>query len=77
MSSDATLLTSGKLVLPDGLRMVKRNWFRGSDIQELFVPRSVEEIQDEAFAECKKLERVTFAENSRLKVIGNGTFKNT
>ena len=63
-SSNATLLTFGKLVLPDCLSVVRSDWFNGSDIQELLVPRSVETIQNEAFAECQNLKRITFAEGS-------------
>ena len=63
-SFDTTLLTSDKLVLPEGLRVVRSDWFGGFEMRELFVSRSVEEIQDEAFAECRFLERITFAEDS-------------
>lgn len=54
---------------------MKGGWFRGSEIQELFVPKSVEEIQDEVFAECKSLSKITLAEDSALQIIGNYSFR--
>ena len=43
-SSDTTLLTSDRLVLPEGLRVVRSDWFGGFGMRELFVSQSVVEI---------------------------------
>lgn len=70
-------LTPAKLVLPDGLRLVRGDWFSQSSIVELFVSKSVEEIQDGAFAQCRNLVKVTFAEDSKLQKIGKNCFQET
>ena len=64
-------------MLPEGLRVVKGDWFRGSGIRELFVSGSVEEIESNAFDYCQSLTKVTFAEGSRLKTIGQEAFAYT
>ena len=69
--------TPARLVLPEGLRVVGGNWFSGSDIRELLVSQSVEEIRDRAFAQCRSLAAVAFAEGSRLRTIGAETFADT
>ena len=69
--------TPARLVLPEGLRMVGRDWFSGSDIRELLVSQGVEEIQDRAFAQCRSLATVTFADGSRLRTIGAEAFAET
>lgn len=57
--------------------MVKGDWFQGSEIQELVVSKSVEEFQARAFAQCRSLTKVTFAEDSQLKTIGKDAFAYT
>ena len=66
-----------KLVLPDDLRVVRGDWFSGSDIRDLLVSQGVEEIQDRAFAQCRNLAAVAFAEGSRLRAIGAEAFADT
>ena len=69
--------TPARLVLPEGLRAVGRDWFSGSDIRELLVSQSVEGIQDRAFAQCRSLATVAFADGSRLRTIGAEAFAET
>ena len=38
------------------------------------VPKSVTTIEDSAFAECRQLEKITFAEDSQLKKFGYYAF---
>lgn len=73
-SYKAACQTPDKLVLPEGLRTVGRHWLYGSKVQELFIPQSVEEIEDGAFADCWELRKITFAEGSKLTKIGREAF---
>ena len=41
--------------------------FRGTGVEEVFIPKSVEEIGLYAFLGCQKLEGVVFEEGSELK----------
>ena len=75
--SSGIVPTPARLVLPEGLRVVGRDWFSGSDIRELLVSQGVEEIQDRAFAQCRSLAAVAFAEGSRLRTIGAEAFAET
>lgn len=45
-------------------------------LQSVEIPSSVEEIGREAFYNCYSLSSVTFADNSRLRTIGNEAFRN-
>lgn len=65
------------LVLPEGLRVVMSRWFYNSNVQDVTVSQSVEEIQDEAFAHSANLRKITFAENSKLRKIGMEAFAET
>lgn len=44
------------------------------NLEELYVPESVQEISDEAFYRCDKLKKVTFAPNTRITRIGKSAF---
>lgn len=57
--------------------MVKSDWFRDSGIRELVVSRSVEEIQEGAFAQCRNLDKVIFVECAKLPVISSKAFSDT
>ena len=48
--------------------------FSDAGFKTVSVPSTVIEIKDEAFARCVQLEKIDFAENSELKVIGYHTF---
>ena len=47
------------LCLPEGLEIIKQGAVSLKEIREITVPYSVREIEDRAFYECKKLEKVT------------------
>ena len=40
----------------------------------VFIPKSVEEIEDNAFKNCENLKEVAFEEGSALKIIGKCAF---
>ena len=48
------------------LEKIETTCFKGSAIEEITIPRSVVEIQAEAFGECECLQRITFEEGTRL-----------
>lgn len=52
-----------------------KNWFAGFEsIIDIYIGKTVESLDESAFKECKKLERVSFDENSNLKVIEKYAF---
>ena len=55
--------------------MVCRSQYNGSDCMSVFVPRSVVEIQDDAFWNCQDLREVVFEEGSALRTIGASAFR--
>ena len=52
--------------LPEGVEVIEEGWFQESSITSVAIPQSVREIQCHAFYGCAFLERVEFAEKSRL-----------
>lgn len=68
------------LNLSEGLEMIGAAAFRNTAIKELTIPSTVKRICGEAFADCKLLEKLTFAEGSQLELIssteGNGSGMN-
>ena len=46
------------------------------EITDIWIPNSVNIIEDSAFSYCQNLENVTFEENSLLTTIGNEAFAN-
>lgn len=63
------------MVIPEGIVKIEARWFSESNIQSVTIPASVVVIEDEAFCRCSALERVIFAENSQLQVIGKNCFE--
>ena len=53
--------------VPEGTKRLDVCCFRGTEVEEVFVPKSVEEIGLYAFSGCRKLERVVFEEGSELR----------
>lgn len=49
-------------------------FFAARDIINVFIPSSIKYISSYAFADCKQLETVTFAENSQLEIFGDNSF---
>lgn len=74
-----------KVSLPDSLVEI-HDFFRGSEIEEITIPRNVEYLDSDyyalgnlievgsAFSGCKSLRKVSFAEGSKLKEIDQYTF---
>ena len=52
--------------VPEGTKRIDLYCFRGTEVEEVFIPKSVEEIGLYAFSRCQKLERVVFEEGSEL-----------
>ena len=62
------------LMLPEGLTSIGKEWFKGSGIKEVHIPASVQSIGENAFYECRNLQKVTFANSSQLRKIGKEAF---
>ena len=62
--------------MPDGTEAICKDCYRGKDMERVFIPKSVREIQEGAFFECEKLQEVVFEEESMLKKIGKLAFWN-
>lgn len=71
-----TLMNDGtyRNALPEGMKVIGQNAFAYSGIVTLEIPSTVTEIGMTAFAYCKQLNTVTFAENSKLAKFGIGVF---
>jgi len=70
----------GEVVIPEyyeGVRVVGIGYeaFKGAPITAVTVPKTVTLISMLAFAYCKRLERVTFAEGARLELIDGMAFR--
>ena len=62
------------LVIPDGTEIIKTNQYRKANYEQVFIPKSVTEIQLGAFDSCKNLREVVFEEGSKLKIVGYNAF---
>ena len=62
------------LVVPDGTEVVNRRVVPLRDYERVFIPKSVTEIQREAFYNCYNLKEVAIEEGSRLKTIEDSAF---
>ena len=60
-------------LIPMGTKIISKNVFYATDVASIEIPKSVEEIEDNAFRGCKKLKSVKF--NEGLKKIGSSTFE--
>ena len=66
-----------KVEIPEGIRVIGREAFRGDSVlEEVILPDSVEEIHELAFGECSRLKEVRISGNSRLRLIGPKAFLN-
>ena len=69
---------AGEFVVPDTVKIISANSFDGqTNITKIFVPKSVVEVGDYAFANCKSLELVEFDSESQLTTLGNYLFSNS
>ena len=62
------------LVIPDGTEIIRRYKYCEANYEQVFIPKSVTEIQSRAFNSCKNLKEVVFEEGSKLRIIGNSVF---
>ena len=59
---------------PDGLDVVRGEWFQGSDVEKVIIPNSVTSLGHYAFYQCTQLREVVFEPNSSLRTIGSHCF---
>ena len=65
LSNGAFLFTSiKKVILPEGLKKIGLETFAVSDIEELYIPSTVESIGKDSFKNCPKLQKVHLCRNS-------------
>ena len=62
------------LVVPDGTEVISRGRYKEKNMECLFIPKDVREIQEDAFRDCKNLREVMFEDGSALKKIGPNAF---
>lgn len=64
----SVLKSLDRFEIPEGTRVIKKNAFKCSIIKEkLFIPDSIEVIEEKAFESCSYLKVIEFSPNSRLK----------
>ena len=56
---------------------MSKDCFGASGLTEIFIPASVEIIEEKAFNFCNHLERVKIAKKSQLKTVENNAFSFT
>lgn len=77
-NSDMTILIrcpagrTGKVVIPDGVKVVSENAFYNCAISEVVIPDSVIDVERKAFFCCYNLEKITFSKN--MSRINSRTF---
>ena len=62
------------IALSEGVQTLDVRCFGNTDLVEVIIPKSVHTIAISAFDGCKKLEKVTFVEGSRLREIDDHAF---
>lgn len=62
--------------VPNGITIISKGTFNNTDIEEVILPESLISIEDETFAYCTKLRKVTI-KSKKLEKIGNYAFHNT
>ncbi len=65
-----------KLTLPEGLETIEDRAFQGNIFTEIKIPSTVKEING-GFMLCKQLEKVDFAADSILEIVGKDAFNET
>ena len=66
-----------EVIIPEGTERIGNHWFYRCGIESVEIPVSTRYIGACAFRNCENLNRVVFAEDSRLAKIGSGCFFNT
>jgi len=66
-----------KIKIKDGTKLIAGNTFHDAkSIKEVYIPRSVQYIGDQAFSFCSNIEKVEFEEDSKLESIERYVFQN-
>ena len=60
--------------VPYGTRTITEDQFSGRNVYRVFIPKSVEKIEDSAFEGCENLKEILFEEGSKLRTIGEQVF---
>ena len=60
--------------MPEGLEKIPERCFAESGVEMVKIPKSVAVIQKEAFKKCRKLKKITFANDSALVELGDSAF---
>lgn len=66
-----------ELVITDASAIGDSAFYNCSYLTTMEIPANVEKLGANAFVGCNRLKSVTFAENSKLTIVGNAAFKNT
>ena len=68
-NSDMTVLVrcpagrTGKIIIPDGVKVISEYAFYNCSISEVVIPDSVTDVEQRAFRCCHNLEKITFSKN--------------
>ena len=68
-NSDMTVLVrcpagrTGKIIIPDGVKVISECAFYNCSISEVVIPDSVTDVEQWAFRCCHNLEKITFSKN--------------
>ena len=62
------------LIIPEGVTTIPLYAFHAIDLKSVIIPSTVTSIGESAFADCKQLSSVSFAENSQLSTISTRAF---
>lgn len=60
------------IIIPEGIKIIGRACFAGTNVEEVVLPEGIETIDSDAFNFCTKLKKINFPET--LKVISYGAF---
>ena len=63
--------------IQDGIKSIGEAAFRNTQLTEITIPKSIEEIGRVAFQACRKLESATIDKDSKLKLLGIASFNGT
>lgn len=61
------------VTVPEGIKVIGRECFAQTDVEEVILPEGIEVIGTDAFAFCRKLKKINFPET--LNVVSDGAFK--
>ena len=66
---------TGEVVVPEGVRLIAKGAFQGGEVETVVLPQTLEIIDAEAFASCRKLKSVLGAPEA-LEIVGDSAFAN-